>query len=653
MYHYFFQTSMEERNGVLKNTLRALPNQIFPDGTPVDTMLNVDSPKEASDCPTGNRLAYPEGTFFTCDHLELRNQTATGQPCVPYYSVYNSEENTFGGKPIPNFYPVSLDPDFQYADETHRNESLNRAFAIFNLDGSQVDDDGSESSYTAAIRLSPADENGYARPFETGWKENYEDQIEVDKSLFQNWIKNLMVEEGVKAAPIRMDKYAGTFGKLHAAGETIDSIANRSRFEKLMNAVGVSYANFNIIKPHEWYLGELYKEHEENKRCSAVPRVADNDIQLNEAANILCSLMNERSAVQSQATNKTALADLRKAFKLGWTLDDCVEPKILSKAGSWPELAKALADGTISLNKPAYLTSGMSMLDMLKADPKYLKPSEDDGFIISDMTWNMLLAQVHGHMNTLLVGPTGTGKTELIIAMCKKLGLEYTLIQMGGISDVYEHLVLGKDLSENGTETVDIWSPFALAIQKPGIVILDEVNRVPKNGTNALFNVLDNMRELAAPTAKDPAKKIIKVHPECTIFATANLGSGYTGTKQLDQAFENRFTPIEVGYLKAEQETKLLRNRWGISASDAKNIVFIANKVRDCAAKSELERALSTRETLDCARLVNFGFSCKEAMEARFLPLFDEGNNGVDDTSERAKVRNIISQRFASAKKMK
>lgn len=649
MYHYFFVTSMEERDGIKKNTLRALPNQVFPDGTPVNPALNINSPKDASDCPTGNRLSYPEGTFFTCDHLELRDKTANGVPCAPYYSIYNSEETTFGGKSIPNFYPVSMDPNFVYADKAHRNESLNKAFAIFQLDGSQEDYDESES-LTAAIRLSPVDENGYARPFEPNWKETYEDQIEVDKSLFQNWVKNIMIEEGVKAAPIRMDKYANTFSKLHAAGETIDSIANRARFEKLMNALGLSYANFNIIKPHEWYLGELYKEHECLERGSAMPRDIDNDIQLKEAASILCSLMNERSAVQSQSTNKTALDDLKKALKMGWTLDDCVEPKVLCKANSWPALAKALADGTIALNKPTYLTSGMSMLDALKTDPKYLKPSVDDGFVIDDTTWNMLLAQVYGHVNTILVGPTGTGKTELIITMCKKLGLEYTLIQMGGISDVYEHLVLGKDLANNGTETVDIWSPFALAIQKPGVVILDEVNRIPKNGTNALFNVLDNMRELAAPTAKDPAKKVIKVHPECTIFATANLGSGYTGTKQLDQAFENRFTPIEVGYLKSDQESTLLRNRWGIPSADAKNIVFIANKIRDCAAKSELERAISTRETLDCARLVNFGFSCKEAMEARFLPLFDEGNNGVDDTSERAKVRNIISQRFATSK---
>ena len=64
MRFYFFKTSLEQRGNEMRNTLRALPNQTFPDGSIVNIALNVRAPKEKGSHSGGARLDYPEGTVF-------------------------------------------------------------------------------------------------------------------------------------------------------------------------------------------------------------------------------------------------------------------------------------------------------------------------------------------------------------------------------------------------------------------------------------------------------------------------------------------------------------------------------------------------------------------------------------------------------------
>ncbi len=42
---------------------------------------------------------------------------------------------------------------------------------------------------------------------------------------------------------------------------------------------------------------------------------------------------------------------------------------------------------------------------------------------------------IHNHDNLLLTGPSGTGKTELVLLACKRLGLECRKYNMGTMSD--------------------------------------------------------------------------------------------------------------------------------------------------------------------------------------------------------------------------
>lgn len=294
-------------------------------------------------------------------------------------------------------------------------------------------------------------------------------------------------------------------------------------------------------------------------------------------------------------------------------------------------------------------TPGASFIDQLLSDKRNAKPKDKDGFHVDILIWKVLVNNLYSKTNTLLLGPTGSGKTEVIKRLCQQTGTPLTIVPMGTISDPNVQLVGKLDIDSSTGGTKFDWADFALAIQKPGVILLDEINRVPKNGENLLFSCLDDTRMLPASEAKSSDQRTIKVHPECIFFATANIGNEYTGTKSIDRALRDRFMAVRMKYLDVATEKKILMARYGINDVDANNISFVANQIRIKALKDDLP-AVSTRETLLCAKLVKNGFNCLGAMELVFLPMYDEGYGPYDATSEMAQIKTIIASRFNNQK---
>lgn len=115
-----------------------------------------------------------------------------------------------------------------------------------------------------------------------------------------------------------------------------------------------------------------------------------------------------------------------------------------------------------------------SMLEMLSSESRYATPTVDsDGFSISDDNWRLLLRNILTGTNTMMIGPTGTGKTELVMLACRKLGLECNVYNMGTIFDPISEL-LGVHRLVGGSSTFD-YAKFARDVQKPGVILLDEL----------------------------------------------------------------------------------------------------------------------------------------------------------------------------------
>lgn len=274
----------------------------------------------------------------------------------------------------------------------------------------------------------------------------------------------------------------------------------------------------------------------------------------------------------------------------------------------------------------------------------YPCPSESEiGFHIEPEVWYLLVRNIMKGENTLIIGPTGTGKTELISHVSKAMGKVLQTVDMGTVQDAQSALLGVHRLNKDGHSEFD-YAPFVDYVQKPGIVLLDEINRAPLSAANILFPCLDKRRYLPVDIAHsgDSALRHIPIHNECVFFATANLGSEYSGTTQIDRALLDRFFPIELSYPSEAAETKILQIRTGVDERTAKAIVKVSKAIRDQFKSQELSNVISVRHTLIAASLVKDGFDTVAALTKVIMPLFEDGDG---TTSERTKVKAIIASR--------
>lgn len=282
-------------------------------------------------------------------------------------------------------------------------------------------------------------------------------------------------------------------------------------------------------------------------------------------------------------------------------------------------------------------TKSGTLLAKMMANKDYQVPDPKKGFYVDGDNWYLLIRNILNQVNTMLIGPTGTGKTELVMRACKCIGVPCRVYDMGSMYDPVAGL-LGVHRLAEGRSIFD-YAKFAKDIQEPGVILLDELSRAPVTTNNILFPCLDGRRMLPCEIAGGDDLRCIKVHPECTFIATANVGAEYTGTMSMDRALVCRFFPLELGYMPSEMEKDILTKRCGIAKTDATYIVNVANNVRNLYLKQEISSSLSTRETLMTAELVADGWGVLRAMEMVYLPLFE----GTSKEGERSIVKKVIA----------
>lgn len=226
-------------------------------------------------------------------------------------------------------------------------------------------------------------------------------------------------------------------------------------------------------------------------------------------------------------------------------------------------------------------------------------------------TYEILKHNIEHCVNTMIIGPTGTGKTEVISNMADLFNIPITIFDMGTMTDpvmglVGTHVITVKD---GVTHSEFRRSRFSDVIQQPGIVLLDEISRAGAMSNNLLFPCLDFRKELPMEYSFHDTTPV-QVHPNCVFFSTANMGSQYTGTHKLDRALLDRFMLVEADTLKTEDIKETLISEFPSIAEDEINkLVTVFESINREHDDFKISFNLSLRHLKTIARLVSNGFT--------------------------------------------
>jgi ParB/RepB/Spo0J family partition protein len=268
----------------------------------------------------------------------------------------------------------------------------------------------------------------------------------------------------------------------------------------------------------------------------------------------------------------------------------------------------------------------------------WLQIARPGDFWVAETIWQVCVRNVYRPEPTLIVGPTGCGKTELVYRLSQTGSRQIYVVNMGATTE--PRIALVGNTHFDGKKTVFHQSQLVKGIQDArGLVLFEELTRSLQEATHILFPLLDHQGFLTLDEADPPAT--IRRHPEAAFFATANVGAEYTGTRDLDRALKDRFMIIELDYPPETEEQKILVAKSGIQTSLAQALVNLASRCRQMWRQEELSTPVSTRDLLRAASLIADGFDPKVALERAVLSLFD-GSGGT--MSEKIKVRQAIQK---------
>jgi len=286
-------------------------------------------------------------------------------------------------------------------------------------------------------------------------------------------------------------------------------------------------------------------------------------------------------------------------------------------------------------NLMQFLQSG----EVLKSRPAHM--------FVQDLTWKVVVRNVMKGKNTLLVGPSGSGKTQLVYEAAKAAKREIFYVNLGATQDPRGTLI-GNTHFDKDKGTFFSQSAFVSALQTENMVILlDEISRAHPEAWNILMTVLDDkQRYLRLDEAV--GSPTVKVAKGVSFIGTANIGSEYTSTRVMDRALMDRFNTVEIAYLTASQEAKLVKMQHPtLDPAMATSIGEILEATRT-EVKSDTSRigtAVSTRVGLELAEMLCDGFTLAEAAELTLYPFYSE-EGGL--TSERTFIRQLV-QRYIGA----
>jgi len=245
---------------------------------------------------------------------------------------------------------------------------------------------------------------------------------------------------------------------------------------------------------------------------------------------------------------------------------------------------------------------------------------------------------------TNLVGPTACGKTELVKQIGVAVNMPVTLVPMdAGISR--NQLIGQRGIMATPNGPQDVWRDgiIARALQEPGIILFDEVDR----GAADIHYAIHSVYTGEGLTLLDDGGRIQPMHQMNRVFTTSNTkGRGsmdglYQASEEMTEATRRRLTQwVEMDYQSKEEDEAVLEENFdGIDEFAVDCITSIAATIREEYKGAKMSQSCSITDQIETARRYVFVTRNIKDEAMRKLVLADC-------------VRMIISNRANEADKM-
>lgn len=278
---------------------------------------------------------------------------------------------------------------------------------------------------------------------------------------------------------------------------------------------------------------------------------------------------------------------------------------------------------------------------------RYWYESEADARAFKDY----VSLRLSGHdTNCVVVGPSGFGKTEGVIRLGERMGVPVHIINCQVVTTPEKWL--GQMMADPARGTFFDVSQHLQWVERTHpdcegapfcILLYDEATRLRPELGNMLFSLLDGQQGLEVPQMS----RHVTMSDKNVVFATANIGSAYSGTFAMDWALRSRFDfTMERPLPPAEEELQVLMTASPkLRQPQAEQMIAVAEHSRILWREGDLEAPISTRLLLSWSRLVAGGYSVKDAAEYTVIPVYTE-DGGAD--SDRAKIKMAIDGKVAA-----
>ena len=261
------------------------------------------------------------------------------------------------------------------------------------------------------------------------------------------------------------------------------------------------------------------------------------------------------------------------------------------------------------------------------------------GVVGRDRELEGLLACLSAERHVLLEGPVGVGKTELAKAIADHLGRgldrvdgdgRYTESRLVGLFD--PPMVLERGYQPEAF----VAGPLVRAMRSGGVLLLNELNRMPEGVQNVLLPALDE------GVLQVPHLGQVRAEPGFAVVATQNPGE-FVATGDLSEALMDRFELIRLDYQSELEERAIVTARARCAPTEAivDQAVALARATREDPG---IRRGASVRAAVAIADIaVQLGGDVDRAA-ALALP------TRIELIDERADVEELVA-RLARKKK--